>query len=220
MNELLLFVEIVIVFSLVLVSKKLFGKSGLFVWIAIASIIANIQTAKNVELFGLNATLGTVMFASTFLATDILSECYGMKESKKGVFIGLFSVITFLICTQLMLIFEPNALDMVDGSMKTLFGLNARICIASVTMYFVANMVDVYLFDKLKKTFRDKNLWLRNNISTIICNGLENFLFVILAFAGVYSFKDVLIIGLTTTAIEIIVALCDTPFLYAAKKVQ
>ena len=220
MNELLLFVEIIIVFSLLLISKKFFGKAGLFAWIGIASIIANLQTAKNIDLFGLNATLGTVMFASTFLATDIISECYGMKESKKGVFIGLFSVIVFLISTQLMLMFKPNELDMVDGSMQTLFGLTPRICLSSVFMYFIANMADVYLFEKLKKKFQDKKLWLRSNIATIICNGLENFLFMMLAFIGIYSIKDVLIIGLTTTVIEAFVSICGTPFLYTAKRLK
>lgn len=220
MNEILLVIEIIVVFSLVLISKKLFGKTGLFAWMAIASIIANLQTAKSVDFFGLNATLGTVMFASTFLTTDILSECYGVKESKKGVYIGLFSVITFLVCTQMMLLFKPNGLDMANSSMHTLFGLTPRICISSVIMYFLANMADVYLFEKLKKKFNHKKLWLRNNISTIVCNGLENFLFVMVAFIGVYSFKDVLIIGLTTTIIEVVVALCDTPFLYLAKKIK
>ena len=220
MNELLLIVEIAVVFSAVLLSKKFFGKTGLFVWIAIAAIVANLQTAKNIDLFGLQATLGTVMFASTFLATDILNECYGMKESKKGVFIGLFAVVIFLVSTQLMLLFQPNGLDMVNGSMQTLFGLNLRICVSSVAMFFLANLVDVYLFEKLKKKFDGKKLWLRNNISTIVCNGIENFLFVLFAFIGIYSIGDVLIIGLTTTIIEVIVALCDTPFLYAAKRMK
>ena len=97
MNELLLILEIIIIFSMLLISKKLFGKNGLLVWMGLATVLANIQVVKSVDLFGLSSTLGNVLFASTFLATDIMSECYGKETSKQGVFIGLFSVILYLV---------------------------------------------------------------------------------------------------------------------------
>lgn len=220
MNELLLFVEIIVVFSLILVAKRLFGKNGLFLWIGIASVLANIQVVKSIDIFSISATLGNVLFASNFLATDILSECYGKKEAKKGVYIGLFAVIVYLIITQISLLFTPNSIDIAQSSMQTLFSLAPRVCIASLTMFFIANLVDVHLYDKLNKKFKGKKLWLRNNISTIVCNCLENFGFVFLAFLGTYSINDIFMIALSTCFIEIIIALCDTPFLYIAKKVK
>lgn len=220
MNEILLFVEIAIMFGLLILAKKFFGKIGLFVWIGIASILANIQVTKSINILGLSGTLGNVMFASNFLATDILSECYGKKEAKKGVYIGVFSIIVYLICTQLSLLFLPNDIDIAQGSMNTLFALAPRICISSLLMFFLANLADVYVFETLKKKFDGKKLWLRNNISTILCNCLENFGFVFLAFLGVYSIQDVLGIAISTSIIEIIIALCDTPFVYLAKNVK
>ena len=220
MNEILLFVEIVVMFSLLLLSKKFFGKNGLYLWIGLASVLANIQVTKSINIFGISATLGNVMFASNFLATDILSECYGKKEAKKGVFIGFFAVVVYLVCTQISLLFKPNNIDIVQGSMQTLFSLAPRVCIVSTLMLFVANLTDVYLFEKLSKKFEGKKLWLRNNISTIVCNCLENFGFVFLAFFGVFDLKDLLLIALSTSIIEIMIALCDTPFLYLAKKIK
>ena len=63
-------------------------------------------------------------------------------------------------------------------------------------------------------------MWLRNNVSTILCNGTENFLFYTIAFLGVFGWSDIVSMSLTATAIEVIIALCDTPFLYLAKKVK
>lgn len=83
MNEWLLVVEIITVFSLLLITKRLFGKNGLICWVAMASIIANIEVTKSVDIFNISATLGNVMFASNFLATDILSECYGKNMQSK-----------------------------------------------------------------------------------------------------------------------------------------
>lgn len=220
MNEILLIIEIIVTFSLVLISKKLFGKTGLHSWIAIASILANVQVAKSIDLFGMKTSLGNVLFASTFLVTDILSETYGKKEAKKGVYIGLCSVIIYLIVTQISLLYRPNTIDIASSSMNVLFSLSARICLSSVLMYFIANMLDIWLFDRLKILFKGKKLWLRNNISTIICNGGENFLFTFLAFFNIYSFKDIIAIALTTTIVEAFIAICDTPFLYLSKKVN
>ena len=95
MNEFLMIIEIIVMFGMLVLAKKFFGKEGVFVWIGIASILANIQVSKCINIFGISGTLGNVMFASNFLATDILSECYGEKEARKGVYIGLFSVIVY-----------------------------------------------------------------------------------------------------------------------------
>lgn len=220
MNEFLLFIEIIVVFSLLLLVKKLFKKEGLFLWIGLATVLANIQVSKCVDIFGLSTNLGNVLFASNFLATDILIECYNFKESKKGVFIGLFSVVLYLIVTQITLLFNPSSIDISNDAMNMLFGLAPRICISSIAMYFLSNIADVYLYNKLKEKFKDKKMWIRNNISTIICNCLENFAFTFLAFAGIYTIRDMIFMSLVGCLIECIIALCDTPFLYLAKKIK
>lgn len=217
MNETLLIVEMVLMFSALLLAKKLFGKAGIFVWIGIASIIANIQVVKSVVLFGMEATLGNVLFASNFLATDILNECYGEKEAKKGVHIGLFAVLIYLLCSQLSLLFTPSAIDTAHEAMQSLFMLAPRVCVASVAMFYLSNIIDVKLYSKIRTRYGEGRMWLRNNVSTIVCNSIENFGFAFLAFAGCYSIEDVLMIGLSTSVIETVIALCDTPFLYIAK---
>lgn len=220
MNETLLIIKMLFAFSAILLALRLFGKAGMYAWIAVASILANIIVAKNIEVFGIDATMGNVMFASTFLATDILSEKYGAKEAKKGVYIGLFSVLSYLVITQFCLRFMPSEMDMVHDSMVGLFTLAPRICLASVSMYFLANLLDVVLYDALRMRFDGKKMWLRNNICTILCNSIENFGFVVLAFAGVYPWEELLIIAVSTSVIEAAIAACDTPFLYLAKKVH
>ena len=216
-NEILLFIEIVGVFSVMLLFKKFFGKAGLYAWLGIAPIIANIQVAKCIDLFGINATLGNVLFASVFLATDMLSETYGKKYAKKGVLISFVSVITFLFIMQISLQFVPNDIDIVNASMINLFSLSPKICLASVTMFLIANIIDVNMYEALKKKFGNEKMWLRNNICTIICNCAENFGFTFLAFYGLYSTADIITISIGTCIIETIVALCDTPFLYLSK---
>ena len=76
---LLLFVT----FIVMVLMYRCFGKQGLIAWVAIGTIIANIQVIKTVDIFGISATLGNVMFASIYLATDILNDIYGRKVAKR-----------------------------------------------------------------------------------------------------------------------------------------
>lgn len=220
MNEIILVVEVCIVFTLLLICHKFFKREGVIAWVAIATVLANIITAKNAMIFGLSTAIGTVMFASTFLATDILSECYTKEDAKKAVYIGLFSNVVLISATQIALRYIPSPFDYANNAMNTLFALNLRISVASAAMYFIANMADVYIFNKLKEKMNGKALWLRNNVSTILCNCIENFGFIGLAFYGIYDVKTIIVIAASTSVIELIVAILDTPFLYIAKKLK
>lgn len=219
MNIVLGIISIIATFSIVVCMEKMFKKEGLYVWISIATITANILVCKSIDILGLTASLGNVMFASIFLATDILSEKYDVKDSRKAVMLAIASQIIFILATTLAVSYIPSETDLSNESMKTLFSINARVSISSIVMFGASNMLDIYLFEKLKKKF-PKRLWLRNNVSTIISNCLENYFFVFFAFVGIYDYSTILSIATTTSILEIIIAICDTPFMYIAKKLK
>ena len=218
MNELLFFVEIICCFTSVVLADRLFSKYGLFAWIAMASILANLQTAKQVDLFGFSITLGGVLFASIYLATDILTEKYSFEDAKRAVYIGLCSTVVYIVSMFICCKWIPNSFDYVSGEFNLIFSFVPRICISSMVMFFISNLADVHLFNKFKQKDGNRALWKRNNISTIVCNCAENFLFIIGAFLGVYSFQECLIIAAGTSVVEALIAVLDTPFLYAAVK--
>lgn len=223
MNEVLLLVEMLFVFSALLLFFKLFGKYGVFAWVGMIGILAEIFVSKQFDFFGLQITGGNVEFASLFLATDILSECYSGKESKKAVNIMMVSVLFFVIISQIVIRFNPNDLDYVNDSMSLIFTQSPRICLSSLFMLFISNRFDVWLFNKFKRKFGDRMLWLRNNVSTIICNCLENYFFMFLAFyknpVTSMSIQEIFIVGSITSLVESLIAICDTPFLYFARKI-
>lgn len=220
MNELLFILTVLVNFIGILLSYKCFKKVGLFIWVAIATIIANIEATKCVDMFGLSLTLGNVVYSTVFLATDILSEMYGGKEARRAVKIGFFSMIIFTILTQIDLLFIPNSQDLTNDAMHTIFGFMPRLCFASLITYIISNTLDTYLYEFIKKKFPDdKFLWLRNNGSTLISQLIDSVLFTIIGFAGIYSWKVVIDLSFVTYAIKFVVALLDTPFLYIAKRI-
>lgn len=224
MNELLLLLEIIVVFSALMFVHKFFGKTGIFIWVGVMGVLAQLLTTKQVNLFGIQAITGTVQFASLFLATDILNECYGEKEARKApYFIILFTTLSILI-TQIVVAYAPNELDYVHDSMALLFSQTPRIALSSLFMLFVASRFNVAFFDKLSKRFNGKHLWLRNNLSTILTNAGENFFFMFFAFyknpIAPMGMKEVVIVAISTSLIELLVAFADTPFVYLARKLR
>ena len=219
MNELLFVVTLVVNFAGILLAYKFFGKAGLFVWIGFATVVANIEVAKCIDLFGLSLTLGNVTYGTIFLATDILSEKFGGKVARKGVLVGFFTMISFTLMTQLSLLFVPNAQDFVSESMKNIFSIMPRICVASMATYLISNMLDTYTFEFIKKKF-PKHLWFRNNGSTLTSQLVDSFLFTFLAFAGIFGLMEMVELSLTTYAVKVVIAICDTPLLYVARKMK
>ena len=217
MNIVLGIISIIFVYTSTILMDKFLKKEGLIIWITFATITANILVCKNIDIFNLTVSLGNIMFASNFLATDILSEKYLKDYAYKAVIIGLVMNLLFTFFMQIALLYIPSSTDISNESMKTLFNLNLRVSLSSSLLYFLSNYLDIYLFNKLKEKYPNK-LWLRNNVSTIISNCLENYLFVTLSFIGIYDINTIISIATTTSIIEIFLAILDTPFLYLSKK--
>jgi len=100
---------LIICFITILGANRYYGPSGLFAYIAVSIIIANIQVLKAVQfsLYPEPVALGTILFSSTYLATDILGENYGIKKARNGVFMGLFAHLFFSLIMLFTLGFSP-----------------------------------------------------------------------------------------------------------------
>ncbi len=221
MNEFLWLAFALVNFLAVTLAYKLFGKTGLLVWIGLGTILANIQVTKTIELFGLTATLGNIMYGTLFLVTDSLGEKYGLKDAKKAVYLGIFSLLATVVIMQMVLLFQPGADDFAQDSLVTIFGLLPRIALGSLTAYAIAQLFDVHVFNYLKVKQGDgKKLYARNILSTLLSQALDTLIFVPIAFLGVFPIAIVFEIALTTYFIKVLVASLDTPFVYWIKHIR
>lgn len=206
-------------FSLFLVCYRLFGVKGLYAWVGIATLLANIQVVKTIEMLGIVMTLGNTIYATIYMTTDLLNEKFGTKAARQAVYIGFFSLIASTIILQLALAFQPQAEDIAQESMETLFGLMPRLAAGSLTAYFVSQMLDVRLFARLRKRFsRPDHFWIRINGSTLTSQLVDSLVFCAIAFAGVYSLQVWLEILLTTYLFKSLVSVVGTPVLYIARR--
>ncbi len=222
MNILIFFVSVLFFLASVIAIYKLFGKTGIFAYICFATILSNIQVCKSITLFGLTTTAGPVLYAATFLCTDILSEKYGKKVAAKAVWLGVFVNILWLFGTQITLWFVPAETDYIQSSLAVVFGMVPRISTASLVSYVISQRLDVTLYHWIWKKSGDtpKGLWLRNNGSTLVSQLADSVIFVSIAFLGTMPMEVFFQIMFTNYLFKALVALCDTPFIYLARRLK
>ncbi len=208
----------------ILTFLRLFGYVGIFIYCALAVIGANIQVLKTVDFFYSPepVALGTILFASTFLCTDILSEYFDKNKARMNILIGFCA---FLFMTLLMVItigFKPSSDDWVQESLSNVFTPMTRFFIASMIAYLISQYFDVWFFNYIKRITSEKYLWLRNNLSTIASSLVDNTVFSIFAWillnpepVSIYNVIMIYILG--TYLLRILLALFDTPLIYLAK---
>ncbi|GIQ71393.1 VUT family protein [Xylanibacillus composti] len=219
MHNLLWGVAFVLVhFAMFLICYRLFGKNGLYAWIGAATILANIQVVKTIEMATLVMTLGNTMYATIYLTTDLLNEKYGVKEAKKAVWFGFFTLLMTIIIMQMAIQFQPHGEDIAQASFETLFGLMPQIALGSLTAYLVSQLLDVRIFSMLRRIFpKSHQLYIRNIGSKIISQLMDTAIFCTIAFATLYPWEIWWQIFLTTYLIKFVVSIVGTPFLYAAR---
>ena len=225
-NELLLIGSLLVIFGSILLFYYLFGDSGLHAFTCIATITANIEVLIMVDAFGMEQTLGNILFASTFLVTDILSELSGKKAAQKSVNLGILTSLLFILISQSWMLYQPNANDWAQPSIKTIFSNTPRLMFASFIVYAICQRFDVWAYHRWwNMTTRlcgdsKKFLWLRNNGSTLISQLLNTVLYTFGAFWGMYKLPVLINIAFSSYVIFVITSLADTPFIYLARKVK
>lgn len=226
MNELLLIGSVVFIFGMVLLAYRLFGATGLYCVSALAMVLANIEVLILVDAFGMEQTLGNVLFAATFLVTDILSECEGKKAANRAVWVGLFASVFFLLLSQSWMLYTPSPNDWASGSIAAVFSNTPRMMAASLAVYVVSQLLDVWLYHawwgltERRCGDRSRFLWLRNNGSTLISQLVNTALFTLLAFWGTYDAATLGSIFLSSYVIYIVTSLLDTPAVYLARRMK
>ncbi len=222
-NELLLIGSVLLIYGIVLLAYRLFGKAGMYIMTGVATVLANIEVLILVKAFGMEMTLGNVMFASTYLITDILSENEGKKSAAKTVWLGVFVAAIMLAVTQYWLLYIPAQSDWAMEHIKSIFSTTPRMLLASFIGYVISQRFDVWLYHKwwdftTKKTGDKKRfLWLRNNGSTLVSQLVNTIIFTLVAFAGWYDAKTLISIMISSYIIFIFTSLLDTPIVYIAR---
>lgn len=188
-------------------------------YIALSTVLANIEVMVLINAFGMEQTLGNTLFAASFLATDILSEVYGEKEAQKGLWAGVCAVTVFMLFALTWQMYTPSINDTNYSYVKPLFTLTPRVLLASLAGYAISGALDIKLYHLIMGATARRGaprsmLWLRNNAATLIAQMVNIIIFNFGAFSFVYPLRTLGSMTVSCYVIYIATSLLDTPFLY------
>ncbi len=186
-------------------------------------------TVFGVEGLGFNLTAGVLLWPVVFVMTDIINEYYGVRGVKllSYLAIGLVSYSFIMIYGAMQL--APNSWwESVSGVTKDIasmsdafnavFGQGLWIIIGSMVAFLVGQILDVMVFQSIKKRTGESKVWLRATGSTLVSQCIDSFLVLVIAFyiGSDWELIRVLAIGMMNYIYKFAVAIILTPVIYLA----
>jgi uncharacterized integral membrane protein (TIGR00697 family) len=148
---------------------------------------------------------------------DILTEIWGFKTARKTIYLAFLCNIFVVICTQIgVWLPSPDYLDTMSSAYDIVFNSVPRIVIASLTGFLLGELSNAWFMDKIKAKTNGRHLWLRTIGSSIIGYVFDTVPFVLIAFLGVLSTRDLMLMIASQYIMKIAIeALFGTPMAYA-----
>lgn len=193
-----------------------------------ALLLTNLIAAKYFTFLGLTLSCGTLVYPISFIITDIVSEIYGLQRARLLVWIGF---VVSLLATGVVWISHqlPIAANSpVDAtSFGQVFGFMPGLVLGSMIAYLIAQLIDVQVFEYIRKMTHNKHLWMRNTLSTLVGQLLDTVIVVTIAWV-IYPlinsnitaqaiswqvWKDI-VVG--QYLFKVMLAILDTPLVYAS----
>lgn len=188
---------------------------------------------SNFTLFGqsgiaVSLTCGVLLWPLEFVMTDIVNEFYGPKAVRRISYTAV-GLIAYAFLMFYAAIHVPpadfwigagtqNNIPNMQDAFSGIFGQGMRIIIGSITAFLISQLVDVYVFHKIKKATGEKRIWLRATGSTLVSQFVDSYIVLFIAFGGIFSWQQILAIGVVNYIYKASMAIILTPVIILAEK--
>jgi len=173
-------------------------------------------------------TCGVLLWPLEFVMTDIVNEYYGPKAIRRISYIAV-SLISYAFLMFFMAIHTAPAgfwigsnasggVPDMQAAFSGVFGQGMRIIVGSLIAFLVSQVVDVTIFHRIKRVTGEKHIWLRATGSTVVSQLVDSYIVLFIAFAGRFSWQQILAIGLVNYTYKFIMAIALTPVIYGMEK--
>jgi queuosine precursor transporter len=183
----------------------------------------------NITLFGQSGlaftlTCGVLLWPLEFVMTDIINEYYGPKAVRRISFIAV-GLISYAFLMFYLAIHVPAAdfwitsrtkqgIPDMQNAFDSVFGQGMRIIVGSLVAFLVSQIVDVTVFHKIKQRTGEKHVWLRATGSTVVSQLVDSYIVLFIAFSGIFTWQQILAIGMMNYTYKFLMALVLTPVIY------
>ena len=185
--------------------------SGLFVGVL---LLSNILSSKLISIWGFSFDGGTLLFPLSYIFGDVLTEVYGYKASRRVIWTG-FVMLIIMSGNIYMISSLPSHEEWIyQKDFDNILLQMPRLAIASLVAYFAGEYTNSVVLSKMKVLTKGKHLWMRTIGSTLVGEGLDSILFVLIAFTGLYSTGVLFNIMLSNYLFKTLIEVFFTPITY------
>ena len=180
-------------------------------------LVSNIMAVKVISFFNIiYFDAGTITFPFAYMLGDILTEIWGYHKAKKVIWMTFLCNIIMMFFTQVAVwLPSPDYLDGTAIAYDNVFTYVPRIVVASLTGFILGELSNSWLMDKIKKKTEGRFLWLRTIGSSIAAHLLDTVPFVMIAFIGTMTTRDIVMMIITQYFMKLgIEVVFGTPLAY------
>jgi len=209
--------------------------SGIFVTNAIIAEILGTKIFEFDFILNFNMSVGVIIWPVVFISTDIINEYFGKKGIKKISYFTILLIIYVFLIIYMSTKLAPNDYWLninstdnngnpfnINYAYNTIFLQSTGIIIGSIVAFLIAQIIDVVIFQKIKRITKGKYIWLRATGSTLISQFIDSFVVLFIAFYFLapidkeWSISQIFSVGFDNYTFKFIVAILMTPIIYLA----
>ena len=140
-----------------------------------ALVTGDFVGGKFFVFLGRNFSAGVIPFPLTFVLTDVVNEFYGTHGARRLTYAGLIAAVFVWLVINLALALPTSPDSPVsDAAFRGAFGTSARLYVASLAAYMVGQLLDISIFQVLRKITGHRMLWLRSTGSTVLSQAIDS----------------------------------------------
>ncbi len=170
-------------------------------------------------------TCGVLLWPLEFVMTDVVNEFYGPKAVRRISYTAI-ALISYAFLMFYLAIHIPadtsfwkgsqagNGVPDMQAAFEAIFGQGMWIIFGSLVAFLVSQLVDVYIFHRIKKATGERRVWLRATGSTLVSQLVDSFIVLGIAFGKDWGWQRVLAVGLVNYSYKAVMALLLTPAIY------
>jgi uncharacterized integral membrane protein (TIGR00697 family) len=206
------------------IGTKIFSLEKLFGWHPV-----------NFTLFGqsgmaFNLTCGVLLWPLEFIMTDIVNEYFGPRAVRRISYTAIVLIAYAFLMFYLAMGVPPadfwygtgvkDGVPNMSNAFNSIFGQGMWIIFASITAFFVSQIVDVTVFHRIKKVTGEKKVWLRATGSTLVSQLVDSFIVLFIAFkiGKGWSWQLVFAICIMNYIYKSFMAVVLTPLIYLVER--
>ena len=159
-----------------------------------------------------------ILFPLTYIIGDVFTEVYGFRKARLIIWAGFacsfFAVLIYLITIALP---HPGYWESQEAY-ATVMGTTPRVAVASFAGYLFGEFSNSMILSRLKVKTGGKKLWLRTITSTLIGEGFDSVIFIVISFWGTMENSVVLKMILFQYLFKVLYEVIFTPVTYAVVK--